>query len=139
MTAIPAHLLQEGAFPDHGYAKVLTMEEWCVAMLACFDRTRPSMFEKVERHLLTHEVFVLLEGLADLIICDGGNIPGEAFVRPMEYGKAYNVPPGVWHHVVMSEKALIILFEKANTSKENSEYYYFSSEKRDLIRMMFTI
>lgn len=139
MINVPGHLLQEGAFSDSGYAKVLNMENWCVAMLTCFDRTRPDQFEKVERHLLTHEVFVLTEGRADLVVCDGDSTPGEVFIKPLEKRKAYNVPPGIWHHVVMSEEARIVLFEKANTSVENSEYHYFSPEKRDMIRAMFTI
>ena len=139
MKHIPDHLLQEGTPATPGYAKIISLEDWCVATLTCFDRTRPGLFEKVERHLQTPEVFVLTEGCADLIVCSGDESPEEIFVRPMERSRTYCIPAGVWHHVVMSENAYIVLFEKCDTSAENSEYHYFSSEKKESIRTLFSI
>lgn len=139
MKQIPDDLLQTGMAPNSGYTKAFFVEDWCIASLSCFDRTRPELFEKVERHLLTHEVFVLTEGNAYLIICEGDEIPGQVYVVSMEKGKPYNIPPKVWHHVVMSEEARIILFEKSDTSAENSSYYHFDADQVRKIKSMLNL
>ena len=39
----------------------------------------------------------------------------------MESGIIYNVPKGEWHHIVVSEDALVMVVEDSDTSKENTE------------------
>lgn len=137
LTAVPEHLMQIGESFLPQYQPVLDFEGWRVAMLRCFDPTRPGHFQKVERHNETNEVFILTDGEADLIVCDNGPIPGNAFVFPMKKNVAYNIGQSVWHHVVMSEDAHIILFEKSSVSTENSDYYYFDKEGREEMKVRF--
>jgi hypothetical protein len=88
----------------------------------------------VERHNKTEEVFILTVGKADLIIIeekDGRQIP---HVIHMGLNVAYNVKQSVWHHVVLSADAHIFLFEKADTSRENSDYMTLDSDTQDKIR-----
>jgi hypothetical protein len=52
---------------------------------------------------------------------------------------AYNVQQAVWHHVVMSEDAHIVLVERTDTSRENSEAVELPEEVVQKIRRQFTL
>ncbi len=120
---IPDYLLEIGESFDQKYQPVLDFEGWRVAMLRHNDATDRNLFKRIERHNETCEVFILTEGEADLIIAENGAVPVEFYVIPMRKNVAYNIKPGVWHHVVMSKQAHIILFEKSDTSCDNSNYH----------------
>ena len=73
----------------------------------------------LERHLLTDEVFVLLSGEARLVIgCDLSK-------TEMRIGNIYNVKKGVYHALLMEKDAKVLIVENHNTSRDNTEYYYF--------------
>ena len=103
-------------YNEAGYERTMHYDQWRVALAnfgESFDREK---FCKIERHLLTDEVFVLLMGKATLII-------GEDLKQvEMEHGKIYNVKAAVWHACWMSEDAKILIVENHNTSKDNTEY-----------------
>ena len=42
----------------------------------------------------------------------------------MEKCKVYNVKKGLWHHIVVSEDATVLVVENSNTTKENTERKY---------------
>lgn len=126
---IPCHLLEVGESFEQRFKPVLSFEGWRVAMLRHSDATECNKFHQVERHNQTNEVFILTAGKADLIICETGDIPGETYVFPMIQNVAYNIPPLVWHHVVMSGEAHIIIFERADTTRENSNYYQYQADQ----------
>jgi len=70
----------------------------------------------IERHMETDEVFVLLQGNAELII-------GKELHRiKMEPFKIYNVPKGVWHHIFTQEGTKLLIVENIDTDDSNSEY-----------------
>ena len=48
----------------------------------------------------------------------------------MEQGSVYTVPAGVWHHIVVSRDANVLVVENRNTSIENTEKKYFEQEER---------
>lgn len=50
---------------------------------------------------------------------------------------AYNILRSVWHHVVMSENAHIVLFEKTDTTRQNSNYFRYDSEQNEKIKGRF--
>ena len=122
MAYLPSRLVEVGAFFGEGYQPVLDFHGWRVAMLRSTASGNPEAFHRVERHRETNEVFILTAGEADLVVCDGDAQPGEAFVTPMELNVAYNIGQSVWHNVVMSPDAHIVLFERTDTTVENSNY-----------------
>jgi hypothetical protein len=122
METPPLRLVEIGASFAQAYAPVLDFDGWRVAMLRFFTVVSPAALQRVERHRDTHEVFILTAGHADLIVCDGEERPGAAHVIPMALHVAYNVRQGVWHHVVMSEDAHIVLFERSDTGADNTDY-----------------
>jgi ureidoglycolate hydrolase len=118
----PPGLVEVGASFAQAYAPVLDFAGWRVAMLRYFAVVSPAALYRVERHRNTNEVFVLTTGSADLIVLDGDERPGTPHVIPMTPSVAYNVLPSVWHHVVMSEDAHIVLFERSDTGPDNTDY-----------------
>ena len=42
-------------------------------------------------------------------------------VYTMEPNKVYNVKKGLWHHLVLSEDAEVLVVENSSTARENSE------------------
>jgi hypothetical protein len=127
-------LLEVGQYFLDGYKPVLDFEGWRVAMLRYGEFVDAKTLHQVERHRETNEVFILTAGEADLILCSGGTIPDKVYVLPMQQNVAYNIPAYGWHHVIMRQDAHIILFERTNTSRENSDYALLSPEQLDAIK-----
>jgi hypothetical protein len=131
---IPGELVEIGKSFQQAYKPVLDFHGWRVAMLRYCDHVDASQLYRVERHRETNEVFILTTGEADLILCQSGDKPGNAYVLPMEHHVAYNIPDHGWHHVIMSKDAHIILFERTNTSLGNSDYAELSAEQLGIIK-----
>ena len=112
-------MIEKTTHIDEGFKIMASFGEWKVGMLRYNERF--SRFAEMERHLLTDEVFVLLSGRA-VLYTDKEEIE-------MEQGAVYNVPFGVWHHIVVSEDANVLVVENANTSKENTEKKYFDEKE----------
>jgi hypothetical protein len=132
-------LVEIGAFFAEGYLPVLEFSGWRVAMLRYLDHFHPDAFSRLERHRETNEVFVLTAGQADLVICDGDGHPGEVFVIAMEHHVAYNVGQAVWHGIVMSPEAHVVLFERTDTTAANSDYVDLPPDRIAAISSRFRV
>ena len=132
--AIPENLLELGEWFGPGYKPVLDFHGWRVAMLRHNEFLSLAGLKRVERHRNTNEVFILNEGEADLIIFSGDDSPEEAYVVAMTRSLAYNIPDYVWHHVVMSEDAHIILFERTETGPDTSDYAQLSEAQLSSVK-----
>lgn len=109
---------------DHageGYESTMNFGEWRVAFMNYIDELEK--LNKYERHLETDEVFVLLQGKATLVVGE------EMEEHKMEKFKIYNVRRGVWHGIVYSKDARVLIVENHNTSDENSEKYFLDPPK----------
>ena len=102
---------------DCGFKVIKEYGEWKIGMLRYSERF--SRLGELERHLLTDEAFVLLSGEATLYT--------DTESAKMESGRVYNVPASVWHHIVVSEDASILVIENRSTSKENTEKKYIEA------------
>ena len=145
MCAELADLVQVGASFAQTYAPVLEFEGWRVAMLRYNEAVAPTNLTRVERHRNTNEVFILTAGAADLIILDRSGedddqgVPIRCFVEHMRPSVAYNVGQSVWHHVVMTPDAHIVLIEKADTSLATSNYWDLPAELARQITAAFHV
>ena len=139
MARVPEHLVEVGSWFAPGYAPVLDFHGWRVAMLRYSDAVAAASFHRVERHRETNEVFLLTAGRADLILLDGDAEPGRPTVIPMRLNVAYNVKQAVWHHVVMTEDAHIVLIERTDTAVENSDYAELPPDRLAAIKARFTV
>lgn len=103
-------------YDGNGYKPMVSFEGWRVAFLNYAEMFDRANIHKMERHLLTDEVFVLLSGQAALIVGE------ENKVCYLEKNTLYNVKKAVWHAVCVSPDAQLLIVENDNTCKENSEY-----------------
>ena len=99
-------------FDGGGFSRLVQFEGWTVAFLRYNERF--SAFTTLERHTETDEVFVLLEGEAELFI-------GKEERVKMEKNTVYNIHKNVWHHIVVSKDATVLVVENSNTTAENTE------------------
>ena len=109
-------------YEGEGYNRTMNFESWRVAIANFGEKFDRNVYDKLERHLLTDEVFVLLSGNASLIIGK------EMKEYVMETGKIYNVKKGSWHNVLIEKESKVLIVENHNTSLENTEYFYFKGE-----------
>jgi ureidoglycolate hydrolase len=129
MMQVPDALVEIGEYFGEGFRPVMAFEGWRVAMKRYADSVRPENVRRVDRHNETNEVFILTEGKADLIAMDDdGNGPSGLHVTPMRLNVAYNVRQGVWHHVVMEPGSHILVFEREDTGRHNSDSAELSPE-----------
>lgn len=101
-------------FCGEDFKAVLEFEGWKIGLLRYSERF--SDFKVMERHLQTDEAFVLLDGEATLY--------EEENSYEMKKCKVYNVKKGLWHHIVVSKNATVLVIENSNTSKDNTERKY---------------
>lgn len=99
-----------------GYATVMKFGAWRVALINYSEHFTPNVPLKLERHMETDEVFVLLDGNATLIIGE------EKKQYVMEKNKVYNVLAGTWHHIYTDEQAKVLIVENVDTGFANTEY-----------------
>jgi ureidoglycolate hydrolase len=123
-------LLEIRRYDGEGYRPLIDFNSWRVAILRWMPGMQPEATDRMERHTQTDEVFVLLEGKATLIL--GGNTSDILRIRPqmMENGILYNVKQNVWHSVLLSRDATILIVEERDTGERNTEYYELTSEFR---------
>ena len=98
-------------YEGEDFKKVLSSDSWAIGLINWSERF--SDFKVLERHLETDEAFILLNGEATLYT-DKESVEMEKCV-------VYNIPKGVWHHIVLSRDATAMVVENDNTSKENTE------------------
>lgn len=86
--------------------------------------------EKIDIHLNTDEVFILLEGQVVLIVAEkNDNLLSFRTVK-MKKNVTYNIPKNTWHNIAMSRDARIIIVEDANTHIGDFEFFYMNPEQK---------
>ena len=101
-------------YTGEGYRRVVEYGAWTVAILNWngeFDKNT-----RIEAHMLTDEVFVLLRGRATLFIGENRE------AVEMEPCKLYNVKAGVYHSIEVSRDASVLIAENRDTCRGNTRY-----------------
>lgn len=106
-----------------GYNPFLITKNWQVAQLNYQPEQALKNITKLERHMRTDEVFILVKGRARLIDGGDGETPVKHRMLPMKKGLVYKVPAGFWHNIVMSKKAKVLIVEESNTHVNDVSYY----------------
>jgi ureidoglycolate hydrolase len=127
-------LLEVGSYDGDGYKPLVDFGSWRVAYLRYIDELEPDNIERVERHLETDEVFVLLNGQAVLFVGEGERSLQDLAAHPMQPCQLYNVKQNTWHTVVLSRDATILLVENRDTGEVNSEYCTLTGAQRTIIK-----
>jgi hypothetical protein len=125
--------LQIKEFRGIGYLPLVDYGTWRVAYLRYIDELIPRNIKRVERHVETDEVFVLIEGQALLFIGKGDEQVDELVPLRMEPLKIYNVKKNAWHCCVLSHDATILLVENCNTGLANTDYCALEEDQCQVI------
>jgi ureidoglycolate hydrolase len=120
-------------YTGEGYKPLVDFGEWRVAVLRYIDELKPNKIKEMERHTETDEVFVLIRGRGVLLVGGSGLKVDVVYPQVMQFGKIYNVKRNVWHTILLSVDASVLLVENRNTSKINSEYNSLTREQRESI------
>lgn len=109
-------------FEGEGLKRVVESGDWFVGIKNWKPANDAAHFDSMERHLLTDEVFVLLEGGCTLLVDHSPDDScSEIRCIPMEKNTVYCIRPSVWHNTITTRDAKLILMENRNTSMDNSE------------------
>ncbi|WP_431213410.1 hypothetical protein ACQ86N_00225 [Puia sp. P3] len=109
-------MIETYEFKGEGYDPFLIREGWQVAQLNHMEAQDLEGIVKIDKHLLTDEVFVLVRGTAVLIAATANEAGAVAFtcVR-MQQGITYNIPANTWHNIAMDRDASVIIVERNDT------------------------
>lgn len=106
-----------------GFEDAVIFDNWKVAYITYSEQYGdPSL---LKRHTITDEVLVLLKGNATIFTYDNGVLPE----TKMESGKLYNIKQNTWHHVRVSEDAMLLAIENSNTTTDNTERMILGADK----------
>ena len=97
-----------------GFSTKVQCDGWKAAFIT--HSAQYGTLTEMKRHLKTDEAFVLLKGSATIYTYDD-----TLTETPMAPYKIYNVRQCTWHHVSVSEDALLFVVENSNTTKEKTE------------------
>lgn len=86
--------------------------------------------KKIDKHLNTDEVFVLISGIAVLIAAEMKDSKIVYEFQKMKQGILYNIPKGVWHNIALSKDAKLLIVEKSYTHKNDFEYYWLTEKEQ---------
>ena len=109
-------LIKENPKKGSGFDTLHTFEGWKVAFITCAEQY--GELKVVKRHTQTDEVFVLIKGEATLFASDGDET---LQATALEKGKLYVVQKNTWHHLKVSEDALLMVVENSDTTKDNTQ------------------
>lgn len=115
-------MLEIREFAGEGYRPLIDFNCWRVAILNYLDELHPEWIEKFERHTMTDEVFVLLQGKGILFLGEGETSLDHILSQVMEPGKLYNIKQNVWHSVVLSRDGSVLIIENNDTNQDNTDY-----------------
>ena len=104
-------MIEKFSFLGKDFQVAMTFENWKIGLLRYSERF--SKFDRLERHLLTDEAFILLSGEATLYT-DKEQVE-------METNIVYNIPKAEWHHITVSKDATVMVVENASTCDDNTE------------------
>lgn len=127
------NLLEIKEYDGLGYKPLIDYGTWRVAFLRYIDELIPDRIEKLERHVETDEVFVLLQGQAVLFLGEGDEEIKHLHSQNLVIGKLYNVKRNAWHTCVLSKDATIMLVENQDTGDANTDFFELNAQQRSFI------
>ena len=134
MDIISEQLLEVREHKEAGYRPLVDFADWRVAILNFADELRVEKLTRMQRHLETDEVFVLLKGRCVLFVGEGDETVTAIHAKDLEPHRLYNVKRAVWHHHTLSEDAMVLVVENRDTTYDNSPFFPLTGPQQEEIR-----
>lgn len=122
MAALPEALIEVREHNEADYKPLIDYQSWRVALMNYTPDLLPEKIKRMQKHIQTDEVFVLLAGRCILFIGEGAEDVTKVHAVDMELYKLYNVKKGVWHSHTFSEEARVLIVENCDTVDGNSPF-----------------
>ncbi|BCN32190.1 hypothetical protein [Anaeromicropila herbilytica] len=124
-------------YKEEGYKPVIDYETWRVAILRYCEELEIDNLASMQKHTLTDEIFVLLEGNCTLF--SGGDGEGIKEIKSiaMEPLKLYNIKKGVWHTHTLEKETTVLIVENRNTCDDNSPTVYLTEGEKRVLRSLY--
>lgn len=103
---------------QEGYKPLVFSSGWQVAILNWEPGANVDAVFRLERHLLTNEIFFLSQGSAALVIVDSEGLR----VVDAVPGRIYNVIKATWHTVIGTWDSSWLIVENKDTHLGDTEY-----------------
>jgi len=122
-----------------GFEKLVSLENTQIAVLTYLDELELNNINYLEAHLLTDEIFILLEGRCTIIsgLVENDKINDYHLIN-LEKDKLYVVKQNVFHHHVLSKDAKVLVIEKKGTNYHNSKRIYFTKHNKEKLTEAFS-
>jgi mannose-6-phosphate isomerase-like protein (cupin superfamily) len=123
-------MIETYEYNAEGYHPFLIRDGWQVAQLNYMEAQDPEKIVKVDMHMRTDEVFILLRGKAILIAATvNAQDEVEFTCLLMRPGITYNIPVHTWHNIAMEKDTSVIIVERNGTHL--GDYVYRSLTDRE--------
>ena len=130
------NIIEKYEHVGEGYNPFLVGPKWQIAQLNYSVEESLERKNRLDVHNLTDEAFLLIEGeavlVAALIIHDEISYD----IKRMKPGEVYNIPKKVWHNIVLTQGAKVMIMEDANTHlplpEGDYEFFYFSAWQKEV-------
>ena len=127
---LPETLIEIRDHTGPDYKPLVDYQSWRVALMNYTDDLTPDKIYRMQKHIETDEVFVLMAGRCILFIGEGEENVTKVHAVDMEPYKIYNVKRGVWHSHTFSKDARVLIVENRDTVVENSPFVGLSGEQQ---------
>lgn len=127
-------------YNDLGYAKAMNFQNWRIAYLNYTPELELDKLNNFQKHNLTDEAFILLEGSCTLFTVEVQN--NELLnlkATHMEKNKVYNIPKGIYHTHCLKKDSKVLIVENEDTSDENSPTIYFGEDIKIKLKEIYKI
>jgi ureidoglycolate hydrolase len=116
-----------------GYNPFVIRDGWQVAQLNYAPELSFQAMHRLERHVATDEVFILLKGRSVLITAsqDAGGPRVETCA--MQPGVTHNIPAGIWHAIAMQPEDVVFIVENPYTHRDDVEYRDLSPQESECL------
>jgi hypothetical protein len=128
-TSISESLIEIREHNQPDYMPLIDYQNWRVALINYTADYLPEKINRMQKHVETDEVFVLLTGRCILFLGEGDEGVIKIHAVDMELYKLYNVKKGVWHSHTFSEDAKVLIVENRDTVYENSPFVNLSESQ----------
>jgi len=129
MTILPESLIEVREHDAPDYKPLIDFGAWRVALMNYTSDLRPEKINRMQKHIETDEVFVLLAGKCILFLGEGEEVVSVIHAVDMQMYKLYNVKRGVWHSHTFSEDAKVLIVENCDTVAANSPFVNLTIEQ----------
>lgn len=136
MNTLPESLIVVREHNEPDYKPLIDYQSWRVALMNYTADLLPEKIDRMQKHIETDEVFVLMEGRCILFIGEGQEDVTKVHGVDMELYKLYNVKKNAWHSHTFSLDARVLIVENRDTVVENSPFALLSEgQRREVVKL----